>query len=89
MESAGRTVDVGVSIGIAFDRPSMETVDELLSEADVAMYHAKAEGKGRCHVYGPADGPQAGIGRAVAESPATVRRPTAVRRVRAVGTPTI
>ena len=29
----------------------MRTVDDLLSDADVAMYQAKALGKGRHHVF--------------------------------------
>jgi diguanylate cyclase (GGDEF)-like protein len=77
VEVAGQSVAVGVSIGIAFDTPAMETVDELLSEADVAMYQAKAQGKGRRHVYQPSDGPHDGYGRNVPEAGGTVRRPAA------------
>ena len=49
----GTEVRVGVSIGIAWvgDEPDAEV---LLSNADVAMYHAKSAGKG-CHsTYAPA-----------------------------------
>jgi diguanylate cyclase (GGDEF)-like protein len=88
VRSSGQTIEVGVSIGIAFDSPSMATVDELLSEADVAMYQAKAQGKGRHHVYRPSDGPQAGIARTGPELPATVRRPVTPQRFGAVGHPT-
>ena len=42
----------------------MESVDELLSEADIAMYQAKASGKACCQVPG---------------LNATVRRPAVTR----------
>jgi len=44
-------VDAGASIGIAVDSPTMATVDDLLGDADIAMYRAKAQGKGRFHVF--------------------------------------
>jgi diguanylate cyclase (GGDEF)-like protein len=43
----GRQITVGASIGIAHARPG-DSVEELLRNADVAMYQAKAGGKG-CH----------------------------------------
>jgi len=49
----GKVVAVGASIGIAVDTPEMHTVDDLLGAADVAMYQAKAGGKGRHQVYAP------------------------------------
>jgi diguanylate cyclase (GGDEF)-like protein len=49
------TVGVGASIGIALDGPDTLTVDDLLGDADVAMYRAKAQGKGRYHVFGTSD----------------------------------
>jgi diguanylate cyclase (GGDEF)-like protein len=52
---AGRTVAVGVSIGIAIDSPRTGTMDDLLGDADIAMYRAKALGKGRYHVFQEAD----------------------------------
>ena len=42
---AGREVNVGVSIGIACTT-EVDTVGDLLRKADVAMYRAKAKGKG-------------------------------------------
>ena len=74
LEVAGVPVEVNASIGVAVDTEAMHGVDDLLSDADVAMYQAKALGKGRQHVF---DGnPE---GRVVAERPwsdqRTVRRP--------------
>jgi diguanylate cyclase (GGDEF)-like protein len=47
-----REVIVGVSIGIAVGGASALAKD-LLREADLAMYRAKASGKGRCEVFDP------------------------------------
>ena len=44
---------VGVSIGIAFAEPGLDA-DALLRNADAAMYHAKAGGKGRHAAFDPA-----------------------------------
>ena len=61
------TVEVGASIGIAIDTAAMRSVDDLLGDADIAMYQAKAQGKGRHHVFDAAerrrarrDGPRPG-----------------------------
>jgi len=45
-------VPIGVSIGIA-TRQGGQELDELLRQADTAMYAAKASGKGRWRVYSP------------------------------------
>lgn len=50
----GREVCVGCSVGLAVSGEGGERADELLRNADVAMYSAKARGKGRCEVYTPA-----------------------------------
>ncbi len=88
MEVGGVTVDVGASIGIAVDLPSMTNVDDLLGDADIAMYQAKAKGKGRHQVFAPelpsaepgragaVTGPRSWIGRAP-----HVRRGTATPRM--------
>src|SRR5262249_11392970 len=50
----GRHVFSNVSVGIAISGSRQESVDELLRDADVAMYMAKNAGKGRCAVFDPA-----------------------------------
>ncbi|MCW5962166.1 MAG: EAL domain-containing protein [Pyrinomonadaceae bacterium] len=42
----GTDVMIGISVGIAFSSSKRETADELLRNADVAMYIAKENGKG-------------------------------------------
>jgi diguanylate cyclase (GGDEF)-like protein/PAS domain S-box-containing protein len=48
----GHEVRVTASIGVAFSSPD-STAKELLSNADLAMYHAKAGGKNRQVVFQP------------------------------------
>jgi diguanylate cyclase (GGDEF)-like protein len=50
---AGREMSVHASVGIAFGIPHVTTSDELLRNADVAMYSAKHEGKRRHATYKP------------------------------------
>jgi diguanylate cyclase (GGDEF)-like protein len=45
----GEPVTVGASIGLAFNSNLGETADELIRDADKAMYRAKAKGK-NCYV---------------------------------------
>jgi diguanylate cyclase (GGDEF)-like protein len=52
LELSGRLVHVGASIGVAFGREGGDA-DELLRDADVAMYRAKAAGKGCYQVFAP------------------------------------
>lgn len=44
-ELAGQTIHISASIGIAIYPADGETIDELISNSDIAMYHTKAEGK--------------------------------------------
>jgi diguanylate cyclase (GGDEF)-like protein/PAS domain S-box-containing protein len=47
---AGRDIVIGASVGIAFGTLGV-TADELLRNADLAMYSAKRLGKGRYEIY--------------------------------------
>jgi diguanylate cyclase (GGDEF)-like protein/PAS domain S-box-containing protein len=49
---AGHEVFVGASVGLALAAGD-DDADELLRNADLAMYRAKALGKGRCEVFEP------------------------------------
>jgi diguanylate cyclase (GGDEF)-like protein len=51
MEVEGRELQVRASVGIAVSEQGREPVDELLRNADVAMYAAKTRGKGRHEVF--------------------------------------
>ncbi|AHG88456.1 diguanylate cyclase [Gemmatirosa kalamazoonensis] len=51
-ELDGRTLHVSASIGVVFHHDGQST-EELLRNADVAMYRAKAEGKGQHAVFAP------------------------------------
>ena len=53
---------IGCSIGIAHGDRGM-TAETLLIEADLAMYRAKAAGKGRYLVYEPESGDRVAAGR--------------------------
>jgi diguanylate cyclase (GGDEF)-like protein/PAS domain S-box-containing protein len=46
-------VAIGVSVGVAFYAPGMDA-DQLMRNADLAMYAAKRKGKSRCEVFEPA-----------------------------------
>jgi diguanylate cyclase (GGDEF)-like protein/PAS domain S-box-containing protein len=47
----GTEVLPGVSVGITFSDLGYRTVDEVLRDADLAMYEAKANGRGRVAVF--------------------------------------
>lgn len=53
-EVRGREVFVGASMGVALDDGTTAQPDDLIRNADTAMYAAKADGKGRCVVFQPA-----------------------------------
>ena len=47
----GHEVVVGASVGIAVSTPSYQKPEEILRDADTAMYRAKARGGGCCQVF--------------------------------------
>lgn len=51
-ELAGRTIQLGISLGVVCSRGTEDTPEGLLREADVAMYEAKRAGGGRFHLAG-------------------------------------
>ena len=51
---AGKSVEIGVSIGIALSPQHSTRPEELLGAADLALYRAKTAGKGRYEVFAPA-----------------------------------
>jgi diguanylate cyclase (GGDEF)-like protein/PAS domain S-box-containing protein len=50
----GRDVSVTASIGVVLVDDNVDDADDVLARADVAMYAAKAAGKGRHQLYEPA-----------------------------------
>jgi diguanylate cyclase (GGDEF)-like protein len=50
---SGQTVWPNASIGIALPGPLRPSPQDLMSMADVALYQAKANGKGQCFLYEP------------------------------------
>ena len=51
VELMGQEVRLGVSVGIAIDDDGSQSPEDLLRAADVAMYEAKAQGKGRWAMF--------------------------------------
>jgi diguanylate cyclase (GGDEF)-like protein/PAS domain S-box-containing protein len=49
----GRKLEVSASIGIALSATGYDEPDEILHDADVAMYRAKAAGRGQTQVFDP------------------------------------
>ena len=82
IEVAGQSITAGASIGIAMDTAQTEGVDDLLGQADIAMYRAKAEGKGRHHVFSGADvlDDRAAVGRVSEATGRAVRRGLSFRK---------
>ncbi|HUH08171.1 MAG TPA: EAL domain-containing protein [Egibacteraceae bacterium] len=49
----GKRIVVEASIGLAISELGVEDAEDLLHHADLAMYMAKAQGKGQCAVFEP------------------------------------
>jgi diguanylate cyclase (GGDEF)-like protein len=49
----GQIITIGASVGIAFTSEAIATADELLRCADLALYRAKADGKGVFRHFSP------------------------------------
>lgn len=50
---AGQEIVIGASIGVASSNVSYERAEDLLRDAEIAMYRAKRAGKARCEVFDP------------------------------------
>ncbi len=51
---AGQEIVISASIGIAASSNAYESAEDLLRDAEIAMYRAKQAGKARCEVFDPA-----------------------------------
>jgi predicted signal transduction protein with EAL and GGDEF domain len=51
IEIGEKSLAVGASIGVAVCPDDATTADDLMKNADLALYHAKAEGRGRCRHF--------------------------------------
>jgi len=51
IEIGEKSLMVGASIGVAVFPDDADNADDLLKNADLALYHAKAEGRGRCRHF--------------------------------------
>lgn len=87
----GRTLDVGVSVGLAEVTPDSRSVADLMSAADMACYAAKEAGRNRVHAFvGSADEElvqrreELGMGERVAAALAAGRLSLAVQTARAL-----
>jgi diguanylate cyclase (GGDEF)-like protein/PAS domain S-box-containing protein len=47
----GQPIHTSLSIGIALSRPSYQRADEMLRDADIALYRAKENGRGRYELF--------------------------------------
>ena len=47
----GYPVEIGMSVGLAIATQGADDIDRLLKDADTALYHAKADGRGRARLF--------------------------------------
>ncbi len=73
MELGGRAATASLSVGVAFRAVADATADELLHEADTAMYEAKLAGKRRVVQYADAADPPGTVESKPAPSPLASR----------------
>src|SRR3546814_9854425 len=52
--SSDLSVEIGASIGIALHSENSRGLTTLMRNADLAMYHAKARGRGQVQIFTPA-----------------------------------
>jgi diguanylate cyclase (GGDEF)-like protein/PAS domain S-box-containing protein len=57
----GRDVQIGTSIGIALDTTGAVTIGSLVRDADVALYRAKHNGRGRVEIFTPSLNPDLAV----------------------------
>jgi diguanylate cyclase (GGDEF)-like protein len=57
MELDHRRLEIGASIGISVSTDGTQTFDDLLGQADAALYRAKDAGRGRIELFDPARPP--------------------------------
>lgn len=55
VEIAGKSIDPSGSVGIALNRRGLQTAQEMVKRADVAMYRVKTSGRGRIEIFDTAD----------------------------------
>jgi diguanylate cyclase (GGDEF)-like protein len=51
MAIAGRSIELGTSIGVAVDDGGAASIEKLIRNADVALYQAKEAGRGRVSCF--------------------------------------
>ncbi|RZI61380.1 MAG: EAL domain-containing protein, partial [Zymomonas sp.] len=51
IERSDRTIRISASVGISFSDEPDATADQVVNDADLALYAAKAEGKGRVRLF--------------------------------------
>jgi diguanylate cyclase (GGDEF)-like protein len=51
LDIAGQSIEIGASIGVACHPADGEDLPQLMKCADIAMYHAKASGRGQVQFY--------------------------------------
>ncbi|KQT83195.1 diguanylate cyclase [Aurantimonas sp. Leaf443] len=64
-ETSGGFVEIGVSIGLETVRGGLGDIERLILDADLALRHAKASGRGQVRVFDPAMSESARLRRAL------------------------